>query len=357
MTEIVIEKPIDRTHYYFNGKPFEPVITSSLEHVKEDVYNCISITLDGSMSSKLNWKSFHATIQQAREKNLKLFFLFDFKLFKTYESFFDLTAFAACSLSLQTFVEEFYTPYSEEIFGVGFLYGKLSYDFYHDPFAMGALLKYFKDAYQEDHFQSLDVDHPTHFMLHEMQLYQVSLISEYFHRLAAQLPEELEVFGFFDFSRGLCVSTTLASMSLERFPYMRIALKGEMFPAFGLNIEKGALTGGGYDCPASSYKEAKLGLVFPNDPKLKESEFEAFEAFLRAFIALNIPFRVLYEDFMTESWQELDTIVVYSNFVDKDLLRKCQGFAAAGGEICSYGKELSVFGEVGYHEWVLKISG
>lgn len=357
MTEIAIEKPIDKTQYYFDGKPFTPVVASALEKVVDGVHNCLSVTLDASLNSKLNWDGFHETIQKALEKNLKLFFLFDFKLLKSYESFFDSSAFSIYSLSLQTFVEQFYTRYSKEIFGIGFLYGKVMHQFYHDPFAEEALLKYFKESYAEDHFQSLDVNHPSHFLQHEMQLYQVSLISEYFHRLAAQLPEELEIFGFFDFSRSVSLTTTLASMSLERFPYMRVALAGAAFRAFGLNIESGSLIAGGYDCRSSDYSGAKIGLVFPGDTKLKEKRFDSFETFLKGFIALNIPFRVLYEDFMTENWQELDTIVVYSDFVDKELMRKCQGFTAAGGQICSYGRALGVFDEIEYQEWVLKDSG
>lgn len=350
MSEVEIEKPIDRSWPQYLEERFTPNIANSLEEANFDVHNCVQIEVDLSSSSLLDFTAVKEQVEKVLKKGFLLFFAIDLRLSKTYSCYFDEVQFESIRYGLKIFQEQILKPFLSKVFGIGFPFGKLSPAFSNSPFVLDKIKEYLQVTYPnfEEHFgfyeesfvDQLDQPH----VRKEIALYQVGLIAEYLHRLASTIQDPIEMYAFFDFE-GFSDLEVLQFISQERFPYIRIGLVGCSLSFQGMNVFSGNLLGGNFCLDQNIPTSPKIGLVFPTDQKLTSHSSVEFERLLAKIRECKIPFFVLYEDFMTENWQNLEQIIVHAQFVDRNTKRKCQGFVAAQGAVVTFGGEIGIYDE------------
>jgi hypothetical protein len=355
MSEEVIEKPIDRSWPQFKEERFTPQISSSLDKVV-DWHNCVSIAIDLSLTSPLKFEEKIKEAQAIIDQGFLLFFRLDLQLKKTYDNYFSEVTFEAYRLGLKIFHEKLLKPFLDKTYGLGFDFGCLNPRLIENKMDACKVKDYLISTYPSfDSFFGFSIeaffDHlQDEKVKKEIDLYQMGLIGEYFHRLVSSIQESVEIYLFFDLQEQTSLNV-LQFLSLERFPYMRVGLKNCPLPCLGLNIEQGKMLGGTLDGSTFVLAEPSIGIVFPNDQKLSFEKESVVSLFLERFLKLNLPFYVLYEDSMTENWQNLEEVIVLSSMVDKNLKRKCQGFAAAQGKVIVVGEPLGVLDEVSFDDF------
>ena len=353
----IVEKPIDRSRPMFHGSPFTPWI--ALEEVKPH-HNCKAVTIDIRLDSKLDFPGVEEAIQSALSQSLKLFFIVQLDTNLNWTSFFCEARFATYRLGLNHFREKILLPHLTSTFAVGI---DCHADLHcHNDLLMQNLMRdYFLDTYRsvDDHFGQTPLMLFTRFnptLEREAVLYQVNILAEYLHRLLAVIQEPVEIYALMA-SFPADPLTLIQSMRHERFPHIRLGLKNCPFPFQGLNIHAGKLHEGCLGNPPTSAAAAKTGLVIPPDAYFTSENAERFQRLIDEIIALNEPIYLLYEETMTENWQNLEQIVVDSCSVDRNLVRKCQGFAAASGRVIYYGDSLGVWDEINWLDWKEEVRG
>lgn len=85
-------------------------------------------------------------------------------------------------------------------------------------------------------------------------------------------------------------------------------------------------------CEGLQLAEAKIGLCYPSSEKIPFSIEKKMTTYITSLLAQGIPFRILPEEKIIYEWDELETLVIDSNMITRDLQRKIQGFEAAGGK-------------------------
>lgn len=356
MTELEIEKPIDRSRPMFQGTPFTPYVAKDLKNLTNQ-HNCIEIKVDLSMQSKLDFQLAFELIEAAKKQDKKLFFVIELGLKNDYWSFFDELQFSTLRLGLKVFHEKLLLPNLENTFAIGLDVVDLTAKMHLDSYAEKKVLDYLIDSYPnfENHFGfSKDLFFSNSHQLvvkREVALFKIGMIAEYLHRLVAIIQEPIEIYAFMDLSQ-LDPLTLVQVLSHERFPHMRVALKNCELNIPGLNLETGKLIDGSLGQVIIEGKNPQLGFVVPIDGKFTYQNVQRLDALLKKIIFLDLPFYLLYEETMTENWQNLEAIIVDSSTVDRGLLRKCHGFAAAAGQVVVYGDAIGVFEEVNFEDWM-----
>ena len=355
MSEVELEKPIDRSRPMFQGVPFTPYIAKDeLDGTKE--HNCQAITVDVSLNSKLDFSGSLLLIEQAKKENKKLFFILKLNLRKDFHSFFDELQFATLRLGLKVFHEKLLLPNLAETFAVALDVEDVVRDFEMDSYAEKKVIDYFIDTYSafEEHFgftkDEIDSKKEDKHFLREKKLYIIGLVAEYLHRLVAIIQEPVELYVLLDLSM-LDHLTLVQALSHERFPHMRVALKNCPMKIPGLNIASGKLIDGSLGDSIIEGQQPEFGFVVPQDSKFNPLLIDRLEKLLEKVVAFDRPFYLLFEETMTENWQNLEEIIVDSFAVDRGLFRKCQGFAAAQGKVVVNGDSIGVFEEVAFDEW------
>lgn len=351
MSEATLEKPIDRSWPQFKEERFIPLVADSINTLDPDFHNCIQVFVDLSKESSLMFDSLEKEIDEVMQKNKLIFFVLDLKLKKTQSSFFNEVQYESIRLGLKVFQEKILKKYLDHVFAIGFTFGKLTDLFVDSKLELNKIYDYlittYKDFKLHFGFDPLEIDQHVHDpkVKKEIGLYLIGLISEYLHRLASVIQEPIEIYAFFDF-KGSSELDVLQFISQERFPYIRIGLEGCNIRSLGLNIRSGKMCGGGLNTSQHENFIPTTGLVFPSDHKLTLEGEKEFKKLIDRVIQLDLPFFVLYEDFMTENWQNLEQIIVHAKFCDRLIKRKCQGFAAAQGKVVVFDGQIDVFDEI-----------
>ena len=66
---------------------------------------------------------------------------------------------------------------------------------------------------------------------------------------------------------------------------------------------------------------------------------EGIDACLMELERRGTPYRLIAEMYLTEEWDDLDDLIIFSPLLSKQGLRKVQGFVAAGGRVRKFGVE------------------
>lgn len=355
--ESLVEKPIDRSRPMFNGSPWIPWI--ALDEVQAH-HNCQAIPIDIRLNSQLDFQGVEEKIQSALSQSLKLFFILQLDLDPHWTSFFCEARFATYRLGLNIFREKILVPHISATFAVAVDCGGILQS-PQDPLLQNKMVDYFLDTYPsiEDHFGLKPSELFTgqnQTLEREAALYQINILAEYLHRLLAAIQEPIEIYALMTSFPSDCL-TMIQAMRHERFPHLRIGLKNCSFPFQGLNITSGMMFEGCLGSQSTPSVAAKTGLVVPPDAYFSHENAARFQHLIHKIISLNEPIYLLYEETMTENWQNLEQIIVDSRSADRHLIRKCQGFAAASGRVIYEGDSLGVWDEMSWLEWREEVRG
>lgn len=152
------------------------------------------------------------------------------------------------------------------------------------------------------------------------KLFCIDAFAVYFQMLSHRLPDEVPVFLLFEPLSS--ISETLQVLSKERFEHFLIALRGESIARDGyIWNERGIF---------KRTVETKRGIVFPN----KLESMSLFDEALKEAGSV----KVVYESFLTEEWDGLDSLIVLPGSLGSQGERKLKGFLASGGEVVVRGR-------------------
>ena len=151
--------------------------------------------------------------------------------------------------------------------------------------------------------------------------FEIEFFADYLHRIASVLPEEVPPFALFD-----CEGDALF-FSKEIFPYIHLGFRSGNVGI--LKWEKEAII--------PKRCTANLGVVLP----LRERGlfFDLVNQCLRRLDEKQIPYLLIAEPHLTQEWDGLSELVLFSDLASPACLRAAQGFRAAGGEVITFGVE------------------
>lgn len=291
----------DDIQFQENGTLYNPLED---EHLK-------TISLDLSLASDLDFSK----AKEEAEGAVKIMWNLEFHLDSV--SFFDKAALASFLVAVKSFNEELLLPFFDKTFGVCLYQGPL-------------LVPFKWNMEHEDGFS--DWLEPYEKFPDAKQLYCIEIFSEYLHRLGAALPDEVLPFALFEPFEGS--KARLAQLlSKEHFPYLYVGLKDHSLPIGPFSPE---------------VAKARVGVTLPLHAY---SSKESFTAIDDCMAGLKVPFRLVSESHLTESWDGLDALIIFSDFLSKQGIRKAQGFAAAGGEIVTVGSPIGMPIEISWEEF------
>ena len=300
MTETFVCNDIQFTN---KGVPFDPLHDKDLT----------IISLDASLSSDLDWKD--AQSQAAASKMI----LWDLDFGLSAISFDQSAVLASFLLAIEEFTKTLLIPYQERSFGVCLYQGQLLTSFKWNLNHEAAYLEW-KQNYAAFPYPK--------------KLYCIEIFSEYLHKLAAALPEETFPIALFD-STEKSEAQLAQLLSREHFSYLYVGLKNHSLPFGPFSLDA---------------RKAQVGLVLPLHAYCSYKCLNLIDACINELKKNNILFRIISESYLTESWDGLDLLILFSNFLSPQGKRKAQGFLAAGGELVIQGKSMGI-GEVSWDEF------
>lgn len=138
---------------------------------------------------------------------------------------------------------------------------------------------------------------------HLKRLFCAEAFVAYFQMLAHRLPDELPITLILDPQNTGTAAETLHLLSPERFEHFTLDS--------GLHFD------------------SKVGICFPTDEFCSSAILEEIDGLIQALPS----FRPVYESLLTEQWDGLDEIQVFSEALTPQGERKLKGFCAAGGVV------------------------
>lgn len=301
----------DKPHFYLNGKIFVPNIYE-VKELNEKVpqgYNTVSISLDGQVSSDLNWKAAEEAAQHYRDQGFMLFWNLDLGLFDRLKSpISNQTQFLSLMLSLEHLRDTLWKKFEDHTLGVCLYQGPTNF--------LGHLL--WDDHMQNNYLswgqQKLGNNfEESHLSL--KSLFSRDVAAEYLTMIANRMPDAMQL--FMNVNIEPSISLTLEAQLLHRERYDRLHL----------NIRNGRLP------TLSTYDQSMVGVCLPDYKVIDPQSYEGLEPFLENLLNKKISFRIIPEAFLINEWDGLNTLVVMPSCLSTQGKRKLQGFEAAGGTV------------------------
>lgn len=250
-------------------------------------FDAVTIILDSSIQSLLEWKPQIQEALQKTEEGKKIFWCLDF-------GGYDLVKIETFRLAVEHFEKVIWERFGVDTVGVCLYQGRCD----------------------------LDNDHV-----------------DFLEQLAGSLPDEAEAFILLDASFLSNAIEVSRALSKERFPHFTVAVKGidQPPPEFGWENVSGTrgMIGGRLLDKVSL--DPSVGICVPS-----KGASDSLEVMIKHLKESSVPFRMIPEALITTEWHGLDHIIVDAETVDPFGLRRLMGFCAAGGVIVTLGEELGV---------------
>lgn len=304
-----------------NGHRFYPCIYPAVNTLPEGC-NVVSIRLDASSTSRLDWKREVEQAEFFKKAGKQLIWELDFNLYA--DTFSDEARFLALELAVQHFTTTIWPLFAEVSLGVILYQGSLD----------------FSEGFPWSCEERETCDTSPSIFCRDLVLKQLKL-------LASCLPEEAACFLLLDTSSIEEAVTYFRLTDLGVFFPFHLILKGkwaQMYPYAlpALAWGHGSSPLGVYSGPLSNRVpelNIPLALYLP-----EQTDWEEFGSAIQHLGST--PFRVIPEKLLVHEWEGVDRLIVCSQGVTERGRRKLYGFAAAGGEILTVGKKLGVPGEI-----------
>lgn len=261
----------------------------------------ITISLPAHLKDDLDWQPQKLQAKQAQEQGHSIFWELDFGIgvaFCPYES----AHFLSYTLAIDQFIKEF----GQAATGLS-LY-------------RGAVCPRIKESEKLLHFfEEFLHDFKGDFVREDLfELFCINLFSEYLHRLASFLPENVTPFCFLDVSAVSSQAKVAQYLSKKRFEHFQLVIKGARIAFRDL---------------------APLGICLPIDEKLDVRTMKLLDVTLESLLQQKCSFRVISEESLNEQWNEIEELIVFPHLLTPQGKRMLLGFEAAGGVVKEIGAE------------------
>ncbi len=337
--------------FYLEEEPYLPLIKDrGMPFHKGEGFHASVISLDCRSSSELVWSSETDQAREVVENGGMIVWEFDFGMGSEKISFTDPTLFLSYTLAIEQFVKTVWQEFAQKTLGAIFFRGDLY--FFHRIGWCEQKQKNFSDWHTDIYGCEKDFDQAE---VHVLQLFSMTLLSEYLHRLLSYLPDSLQVFCLFDATGHTSFSRQAQLFSKERFSHFQLGVQGGLLPIIGLQWQKGECFSGyiGDEPPKDfPFINPSVALCLPGDEALDSNGLEELERVFATLYQMKVPYRIIPEALLTEEWDELESIISLSSMLSGQGRRKLQGFCAAGGEVVSYGHLMGFAEEVSFEDYL-----
>jgi hypothetical protein len=349
------EVTFDHNYLYINQERFFPIIQEqNLEFENLEAANAILISVPAHPHADLSWESQYEYAEKAVEKGKWILWELDFGFESSPVFIQDSSLFYSFGIAIEEFAKKLWRPFRHRSLGVCLFRGDVDFSKrfiwtdQHQEFFLEKILDY--PFVKEKQSEQRDREEEC-----LRNLFAADVFADYLHRLSSFLPESLLPFCLLDVSSVESSAFLSHLLSKERFQHILLALKKAKIPLGHLNWEEGACFGGWigqYTPYFSAVSQVKIGVCIPSEEKMSQDLYSLFDRVFQEFNQNNIPFRVISEHFLNESWDGIDDLIVLSASLSEQGKRKLCGFHAAGGRIISIGNALNFANEHSWDEYV-----
>ena len=266
------------------------------------------IRLPASLKDDLDWSSQKALAHEFTEKGVSILWHLDFGI--TPESFnpYETAHFFSYTLAIEQFLKIFWPEFQDKTIGLCLYEGSLKF----------SLKKTEKISQVFDEFSQ---DYNEKFAQEDLfELFSINLFSEYLHRLASFLPDNLSPYCILDLSYQKNQAKLAQFLSKRRFEHFQLIVKGARIPIREKSFPP-------------------LGICLPTDEKLTPAAIKQLEGALNHLIENNVHFRIISEETLNEEWLELEELLIFPELLTSQGKRMLKGFEAAGGTLKEIGAE------------------
>ncbi len=317
---MTIETYIDG--FQLAGKPFFPCITADNNLLDDPKFNCASIYLNGSLRSDLTWNGIEELADKIIANGKYILWDLNLGIQNSGFRFSDPLQYKSLSLSIKTFLSRYYEKYQKHTLGINLYRGSLTFP----GFTWNAM--------HRDHFRLYKNND-----LHQQRNYMSQVTAEYLLQLCALLPEDLIPFAFFDAKEIENSSHILELLSRERYSHIQFGVYQMPVDHASIELESGRSYSGYLGKSSRVLQEEKrVGFCFPKSEFLDEKMHITIDQILTSLRSTKVPVRIIEENLLFESWDNLSHIIIVKGNVSSRGIRMLQGFKAAGGQVLEYEK-------------------
>lgn len=334
-------------------------------------FNAVTIKIDGSPKSDLNWKAQMDAAQTAIEKGLKIMWEIDLALFSRLSlPLSDEAQVSTLKLSLAYFVKEVWERFAESSLGLILYRGSCDFtrDFHFNQFELQEWLNETFDVktfYAETGIKfknfaeanpGLLMQNPTGY--HLLNLYCRDVCIDYLDFICQDLPDALPLFLLLDASPLINSGELAQILSKERFKQYTLAVHGGSLPLQGLAWDD-PRTYFGYI--ASRYLQImpqelpNVAVCLPAMSRKLPSQYQGLQNALDEMNRRHMHYKIIAEPFLTMEWDQLDYLLFIPEGLSEAGQRKLQGFCAAGGTAVSLGAKIGLPLELEFNDWAEKL--
>jgi hypothetical protein len=279
----------DHEKISINGRSFVPMISD----IESEKNNVVSVYLDGSPQSYLKWDS---SLDKAYASENRILWHLDLGLEKGMIQ--NITDNAARMRACETLTEKVTAELLDNSFAIMPFCGHL-----HNLLLPG----------EEPIFKATEQ--------------ALDRLVQYLAELSFSLPD-LPIMVAIDVT-GINPIELIVHFHRERFSHLLLAIKGMPFTYPNLIWKEGKGVLGSFNSSKPLQIKSEIAVLLPNE---NIKSFPNLENYLLHSISKQENIRLLYEDFATDEWEELDTLIVFEPLSEKQQ-RIAKGFEAAGGKL------------------------
>ncbi len=279
------------------------------------------LRLNLSLQSDLKWEQERRKALELIDSGYRLEIHLDLQLELNLSSLSHLGKFNTYLLSVEAFSSSFYPDFKDHIENVVLYKGPLDFIslFFQKPADFVSFISWLEETFDsidllnklmDESFSSFDTisfeDLSKKSLGRQyLRLFAISVFSEYLHRLASKLPEDIMPALLFD-TAGVVKEIFYEQLtSQEIFPHFKI---------LGQEASEGIVK----------------AIVIPSVEKMSLSFVKTIEKYIQE---LSEPLRYIPERYLSESWLGIDQMVVCPSTLSPIGSRQLKGFEVAGGEI------------------------
>lgn len=351
-------------------KGLKPSICDEFDLHASTSFNTLTIRIDGSSNSELNWNHAKSQAEEAVKKGFALFWDIHLGLFS------DLvlplgnqTQFLSLALSLDHFKDSLWKEFAYHSVGLSIYRGEADFsrNFRWDDDQIHSL-----QAWLADHFPNQEklaeltgqTDlaniepgdlHQSHWGRSLLGFFCRDVAIEYLTLLAARLPDTIPCYLFLD---AAAIKTDFLKqiqlLNPDRFEFLHLALKDASLPFNAWGWQASASPDGYVGLVprmTPHLPEIRIGVCLPLKNYFQPQHWMYFDNVLSFFHVQQIPFKLIAESHLINQWDGLDVLLFNPEGLSTQGKRKIQGFCAAGGLAVSLGELIGLPLEKSFADW------
>jgi hypothetical protein len=285
-------------------------------------YDCINLSLDASPTNDLTFPHLAEKIEEilGTEKSICIELFLDLQ--SDSFSFTNPLEFSIRKRSLEALLEKIKEIPEEKISHIILYRGSI--DFSNQIKQNSQLSSEFSLWKNELLENTIDEEHLLH-------IYSSKLISDFFHSLAAILPDHIKGSLLLTLPSNLEIGKIAELTSEETFSHLEIGIKSPQFFMEGICWGQGSGIHTLSFTPTTPLPEEQIQTAVIL-PFFGHCNYPRFSKICNHLIEKNIPFKIIEENLLNEKWFDIDQIIFDYESSTFDGKRMVDGFIAAGGK-------------------------